>query len=106
MEDFQNDVPKYQKKSNRQPPQKAKHKHEYKTCLIKSINDKNMNGIYLSEYCVICGKIGITHFMEGTDHNNGFITLLTNEEKLELHKDLEILTVNSVWDKYVVITTE
>lgn len=106
MEDFQNDIPKYQKKSNRQPPQKAKHKHDYKPCLLKSTNEKHMNGIYFSEYCPICGKIGNTHFMESISYGDGFRHVLNDEEKLELHKDLEIFTVNSVWDKYVAITTK
>lgn len=106
MEDFLNDIPKHKKKSSRQPPQKTKHKHEYKPCLLKSINDKYMKGIYLSEYCTICGKIGNTHFMESVHYKDGLRRVITDEEKLELHKDLEIMEVNSIWDKYVVINVE
>jgi hypothetical protein len=101
--DFENDVPKYRKKSTRQPPVKSKHKHLYKDCLLKKIDE---NKAYKSEYCTVCGKIGKTLFFETKPFKNGYRIMISQEELLSKYKDLEIFNINEIWDKYVTLTTE
>ena len=63
---YSDEVMPYKKKSNRKPPKKSKHKHDYQPCVFE------YNGIRLDKahgfvpdsktgfgsYCTICGKIG------------------------------------------------
>lgn len=97
---FENEIPKYQKRSTRQPPKKSKHKHLYKDCLLKSKEGR----FHKSEYCSICGKIGETWFFETKPSETGRSVILTQEELYEKYKNLEIFNVDSLWDKYVAIT--
>ena len=101
--DFESDVPKYRKKSTRQPPVKSKHKHLYKDCLLKQADESKL---HKSEYCTACGKIGNTLFFETKPIENGYRIMISQEELLEKYKDLEIFNINSIWDKYVTLTTE
>lgn len=107
MDNFENEIPKYQKKSTRQPPKKFKHKHKYKQCLImqkdKQVYDKLITRYHLAEYCIICGKIGDIKFFESEPYGEGYARILTNEEVLEKHKDLEVFEVSDIWSKYVTI---
>lgn len=63
---FTDDIPKYHKKSQKNPPQKAKHKHTYEPCIIEIPHDfwrkpherdGEMKPRFYN-YCPICGKVG------------------------------------------------
>ena len=62
---FNNDIPKYRKKSTAKPPAKAKHKHEYVPCLIEHPwawwgkpheREQSKRVLSFRSYCPICGK--------------------------------------------------
>lgn len=66
-DNFNNDIPKYKKKSTASPPAKAKHKHEYVPCLIEHPwawwakpheTGQSKRVLSFRSYCPICGKIG------------------------------------------------
>lgn len=72
MNNIPNDIPKYKKKSQAKPPEKAKHKHVYEPCLIEYPeqwylkphehelyeNGKVKTKLRFGSYCPICGKLG------------------------------------------------
>ena len=55
------EFPRYRKKSQRKPPKKSDHKHEYTYCVFHE-HIKTMFGFTeefrIGTYCPICGKIG------------------------------------------------
>lgn len=67
-----NEVMPYRKKSQRKPPPKAKHRHDYQPCLIMSdgieidkahgVIPKTKDQLHFGSYCTICGKIGSPDF--------------------------------------------
>ena len=67
--DYEKDIPRYKKKSNKKAPTKADHKHEYVNCVfeIGSLSYDNAHGfipcskLSIGTYCNICGKIGTKH---------------------------------------------
>ena len=60
------DIPKYRKKSQKKPPKKADHKHEWANCVYETdtFGYSKEKGFYktteltVGKYCPICGKIG------------------------------------------------
>ena len=60
------DIPKYRKKSQKKPPKKANHKHEWANCVYNTVTCgySREKGFYkttelsVGTYCPICGKIG------------------------------------------------
>lgn len=63
--EFDNDIPKYKKKSATRPPTKAKHKHVYEPCLLEQPLEwyckpherkSNKFRLIFGSYCPICGK--------------------------------------------------
>ncbi len=60
------DIPKYRKKSQKKPPKKANHKHEWANCVYNTMTYgySREKGFYkttelsVGTYCPICGKIG------------------------------------------------
>ena len=61
---FENEVPKYKKKSTKKGQPRADHKHEYKDVVVHSWfdnpfkqNERNEH-INIYEVCTICGRIG------------------------------------------------
>ena len=68
------DIMRYKKKSQKKPPSKAKHKHNYDNCVFglyrqrfsKERGFEPEPDITIGTYCPICGKIGTT--FDDTDH--------------------------------------
>ena len=65
--DYQEDVAKYRKKSQKKTPKKSKHKHDYQPCVLQYSRDEfdkahgfTPTGIkeIIGSYCPVCGKIG------------------------------------------------
>ena len=118
------EIPKYKKstesnisKSNR----KAKHKHQYKECLIQypiSFAGKGRIQTHLRSYCIICGKIG-DRFKENKSIVNDYLrTIHTSVGKcysvmsgIELyekyHNKMPVFFVKDMFeDKYIQINKE
>ena len=65
---IEDEVPRYKKKSQKKPPAKAKHKHEYTNCVFgfngmrfsKERGFEPEPDVTIGTYCPICGKIGGT----------------------------------------------
>ena len=58
-----NEIPKYKKKSKRKGQPRSKHKHQYETVLLHSINHydwskKPVEHLIPTKVCQICGRIG------------------------------------------------
>lgn len=99
---MENEVGKYRKKkksSTSKSSEKSKHKHLYKKCLFKTKDYDPMSG----SYCEICGKIGELHFFETISVSSNACRLLDGNEILEKYKDLEIIEVKNIWQKYIPI---
>lgn len=86
------EIPKYKKKSNK-TVKKSKHKHLYKECLIL---DKSSGGYSKASYCTVCGKIGDIGVIETVKISNRLSRVLSQEELLDMYKDLEIKEVESI----------
>lgn len=79
MNNFNDEVPKYKKKSKSKTPEKAKHKHDYQDCVYEWDNptgkfDRDRGFVPRHEimggtYCSICGKIG----QMGTENFNWYV---------------------------------
>ena len=110
-------IPKYKKstesnisKSNR----KAKHKHQYKECLIQypiSFAGKDRIQTHLCSYCIICGKIGdrvkdsiVKDYIKSELHNRRIIySVMSGTELYEkYHNKLPVFFVEDIFkEKYV-----
>ena len=63
---YEEEIPRYRKKSKAKPPKKSKHKHVYEYCIIERPADwykkeHERSGEVKAEintYCPICGKVG------------------------------------------------
>lgn len=123
---FNNDIPKYRKKSAASPPTKAKHKHEYVPCLLEMPLDwwnkpherkKYVPHLEFRSYCPICGKIG------DVDHDRWWTTVRkvdgggrryiecvkTVEAERELNpctRTLLVFKVDSPFTKFIEISKE
>ena len=103
---FENDTLKYikrKKSSTSKSSAKSKHKHEYVDCLFI---ERGRNTPYLGSYCKICGKIGETGLPTSEKMPNGFYRMLTAEEIFEEYSDLELIKIDSIWQKYIPINIE
>lgn len=89
---FNDEIPKYKKKSKKAVA-KSKHKHIYKDCLIL---DKSSGRYHKSVYCTICGKIGDTSIIETVSLSNRMYRVLSQEELLDMYKDLEVKEVENI----------
>ena len=99
----ENEIPKHRKKkgsSTSKSKEKAKHKHEYVECLLI---DREYNRPHRATYCRICGKIGDLKIFETEKTENGTYRTLNDDVVFEKYKDLEQLTVDNIWQKYVPI---
>lgn len=69
---YEDEEVKYRKKSQRRPPKKSKHKHDYQPCLFRSpIDDFDIaigrhlvSKIFRGTYCSKCGKVGEWNFLD------------------------------------------
>lgn len=110
------EIPKYKKstesnilKSNR----KAKHKHQYKECLIQyliSFAGKDRIQTHLCSYCIICGKIGdrvkdsiVKDYIKSELHNRRTICSVMSATELyeKYHNKLPVFFVKDMFEKYV-----
>nr|DAH30263.1 MAG TPA: hypothetical protein [Caudoviricetes sp.] len=116
------EIPKYKKstesnisKSNR----KAKHKHQYKECLIQypiSFAGKDRIQTHLCSYCIICGKIGdrvkdsiVKDYVRSEEYSRGIYYSVMSGTELyeEYHNKMPVFFVNDICkDKYVHIGKE
>lgn len=61
---FENDIPKYKKKSKKKGQPRADHKHEYQTVVLHSYFDNPFEqGVknehqFICKVCSICGRVG------------------------------------------------
>lgn len=110
------EIPKYKKstesnisKSNR----KAKHKHQYKECLIQypiSFAGKDRIQTHLCSYCIICGKIGdrvkdsiVKDYIKSELHNRRTIySVMSGTELYEkYHNKMPVFFVKDMLEKYI-----
>lgn len=113
---YEQEIQKYKKstesnisKSNR----KAKHKHQYKECLIQyhiSFAGKDRIQTHLCSYCTICGKIGdrvkdsiVKDYVKPELHNRRTIySVMSGTELYEKYHDkLPVFFVKDMFEKYV-----
>lgn len=100
---IEEDIGKYKKKKESnisKSKRKSKHKHEYTDCLLIDKDGKP----HKAKYCKICGKINDVKFFETKRLDNNRYLMLEDEENFEKYKYLEKFYVNTVWDKYVVLS--
>ena len=115
-------IPKYKKstesnisKSNR----KAKHKHQYKECLIQypiSFAGKDRIQTHLCSYCTICGKIGdrvkdsiVKDYVKPELYSRGtsYSVMSGTELYEEYHNKMPVCFVKDMFeDKYIQINKE
>ena len=116
------EIPKYKKstesnisKSNR----KAKHKHQYKECLIQypiSFASKDRIQTHLCSYCIICGKIGdrvkdsiVKDYIKSELYSRGasYSVMSGTELYEEYHNKMPVFFVKDMFeDKYIQINKE
>lgn len=107
MKTLDNEIPKYIKKKESSVSKskvKSKHKHKYVDCLLTK--DKDNDRPYKAKYCKICGKIGDIKFFETEQTEDGYYRVLDTDEVFEKYKDLEIIHIEDIWQKYIVLNTE
>lgn len=104
--DMTQEVGKYRKKKKKKTTKKADHKHVGTMILIHDTASK-YGHICRGEYCEICGKILNTWYFETKKSENGWHTMMTQEEVLEKYKHLEIVDVHGIHDtKFIPIGKE
>lgn len=116
------EIPKYKKstesnisKSNR----KAKHKHQYKECLIQypiSFAGKYRIQTHLCSYCTICGKTGdrvkdsiVKDYIRSEEYSRGISYSVMSGTELyeEYHNKMPVFFVKDMFeDKYIQINKE
>ena len=96
---FEREIPKYKKKKSPSVSDarlKAKHKHEYKECLISFKGEPRM-----ASYCKICGKIGNVKHFDFVRTESGHCRTLRADEIYRKYRKLEIFEVEDFWQKYI-----
>lgn len=99
MNYFEDEIPKYRKKRQKNKVKKVDHKHEYRNALL---NIEKNDSYYLCRYCTICGRID-NYWSEPVPLDNGYIRDMTKEELLKKYRKYEIKTINDYCDKYVIV---
>ena len=95
MDYFNDEIPKYKKKSNKKTVSKSKHKHIYKDCLLK---EDRTNSLLLSKYCTICGKVGdIEFFVSERIEGTKYYRVLSDKELLEKYSDYEVKEIDDIF---------
>ena len=120
---YENDVPKYKKKSAAKAPKKAKHKHLCEPCILEypvdwwnkeHLRKPEMKSV-IGAYCPICGKIGEVKNREiWYTRDNAFIgnmqfteTVLTVEGQKQINKETRTIPtfrLNDPFDKFVTLS--
>ena len=113
------DIPKYRKKSQKKPPKKANHKHEWANCVYETatIGYSKEKGFYrtteltVGTYCHICGKIGDIADRRYKINTSPYSKFLTYEWSEDAKKEFDPSTrtmpffeINQFKDKFVMTT--
>lgn len=80
---------KYRKKSSKKGKKRANHKHEYEEVLIRNY-PYAFHKVCLMNRCKVCGNLRAKEILMINPVEDGYSTMMTNEEILEKYKDLEI----------------
>lgn len=91
---FELEEPKYRKKKDSSVSKskvKSHHKHQYEKCLLLSAGYP-----YSASYCTLCGKVKGIKFFETESIGHGLLKMLTAEEVLERHSDLERFEISDL----------
>lgn len=87
MNYFDDEQPKYRKKSRKPSVTKSKHKHVFEEVMVVgNINDRPR--YYVGERCCICGKTKSKTMFFSERGEDGMYRLLTNEEILKKYPNL------------------
>lgn len=100
MNYFEDEIPKYKKKKQKNKVKKVDHKHKYKNALLHIERD---DSYYLCKYCTICGKLGDYWSESVLLDDEYYARHMTKEELLEKYKKYEIKTIKDYFDKYVIV---
>lgn len=79
---------------------KSTHAHSYAECLLVEPDGDP----HRAKYCTICGKINDVKFMETEKTDHSTYRALTGNETWERYRHLPTFPVNSIFDKYVVLS--
>lgn len=99
------EIPKHVKKkksSVSKSKEKSKHKHRYANCLLIE-NDKKP---YRAIYCKICGKVKDVILFETEKTDNGTCRILKKEEIFEKYRNLPVIQVKNIFQKYIPVSVE
>lgn len=114
------DIPKYRKKSQKKPPKKANHKHEWSNCVYEtdSMNYSIEKGFFrtteltIGKYCPICGKIGEIsdrNYRINTSQYSHFFHYEWSKEAIRefdpATRTLPFFRIDQFKDKFVEMTT-
>lgn len=107
-------APRYKKKSQRKPPAKAKHKHEYRDCVFEydckygeiskelgwTTTRKAIGGMY----CHICGKVEYGTSFDWYDRDSCIFGKLSKRAEQESNPETRTLPtffLDDLWQKHV-----
>lgn len=99
MNYFEDEIPKYRKKRQKNKVKKVDHKHKYKKSLLHIEKD---DSYFLCRYCTICGRIN-DYWSDNVLLDNGYFRIMTKEELLKKYRKYEIKTISNYCDKYVTV---
>lgn len=116
---MEQEIPKYRKKSQKKPPKKANHKHEWANCVYETttIAYSREKGFYkttelnIGTYCPMCGKIGVVddcNFKVNTSPYSKFLTYEWSEaaqkEFNPTTRTMPFFKIDQFKDKFVMTT--
>lgn len=116
---MEQEIPKYKKKSQKKPPKKANHKHEWADCVYETdtIGYSREKGFYkttelnIGTYCPVCGKIGSLYnqaYRENTSTVPRFYHMKWSKKALKEFdpktRTLPFFRINQFKDKFVMTT--
>ena len=84
------------KKRTKSKSKKANHKHLYEDCLITC---DDWNHICIGRYCTVCGLKQVIRVSEAEKTENGYYTMLTNEEVIAKYPDWPMLHKEKIFGK-------
>lgn len=108
MNDYEDEVMPYKKKSSRKPPKKAKHKHDWEPVIFEWLNpnykyDKNKGFVegysyYCGKRCKICGRLESDKW-PAIRNANGTYTLIADAR--EYAPDRPIVRIKDYYSKNI-----
>ena len=100
MNYFEDEIPKYRKKRQKNKVKKVDHKHEYRNALLNIEKD---GSYHICKYCTICGRID-TYWSDSVPLDGEYYARkMTKEELLKKYRKYEIKTIKDYGDKYVIV---